>query len=266
MKKRFLCAAFAVLLLCLPLSGCVLAPAISAAAAAGGSAFFSSAFGGGGGSSFFSSFGGGGSSFFSSFGGGGSGFFSSGGGTFELTKPIHLKNLSTEPVEYTFAVESANDAKPTLPVESISLEPGAEESLELSFSAEGLASGSYEVFFKITSQATSAETRIPYWYAVQGSAAGAVVMLRLDPTSPRAGESVRIWFRVHDKAGLLLSEPKPVVIPILGGGEVMSLSSATETYPGGWELIFRAGPVPGPNVLTIYVGEETFTIQLTAGS
>ncbi len=35
MKKRFLCAAFAVLLLCLPLSGCVLAPAISAAAAPG---------------------------------------------------------------------------------------------------------------------------------------------------------------------------------------------------------------------------------------
>ncbi len=35
MKKRFLCAALAVLLLCLPLSGCVLAPVINAAAVPG---------------------------------------------------------------------------------------------------------------------------------------------------------------------------------------------------------------------------------------
>jgi hypothetical protein len=192
--------------------------------------------------------------------------FASGGGTFKMTRPIRLKNLSAEPAGYLLSVESSNEAKPALPVETLTLDPGAEQTLDLTFNAADLAPGPYEGFVKVTNTATSAETRIPYWYAVQGSGAGAIALLRVDPSQPRAGENVRIYFRVHDQAGLVLTQPAPVVVPISGGGAVVSLSPALRSYPNSWILTYRPGPVPGPNVFTIQVGGESFTYQLTTGN
>lgn len=192
--------------------------------------------------------------------------YASGGGTFELSKPIRLKNLSGEPAEYLLSVESANEPKPALPAETITLDPGAEQTLDLTFKAADLAPGPYEGFVKITNTATSAETRIPYWYAVQGSAASAIALLRVDPSAPRPGENVRVYFRVHDKAGLILTQPAPFVVPVSGGGTVVSLSPAMRSYPNSWILTYRPGPVAGPNVFTIQVGDESFTYQLTTGN
>lgn len=192
--------------------------------------------------------------------------FSSGGGTLDLKKPLRLKNLSAEPAEYTLAVESANAARPALPAESVLLDPGAEQTLDVAFTAADLTPGAYEGFLKITNKATSAETRIPYWYAVQGSTAGAITLMRVDPSTVRAGEAVRIWLRVHDKAGLILTDPAPVAVPVQGGGSVVSFTSSARTYPGSWLLTYRTGPLAGLNVFTIRVGEESFTYQLTTGN
>lgn len=192
--------------------------------------------------------------------------FASGGGTMELSQPIRLKNLSEEAVEYALSVESANEAKPALPVESVVLEPGAEQSLDLAFTAADLAPGAYEGFVRITNTATSAETRIPYWYAVQGSAAGDIALLSVDPAAPQAGDIVRIYFRVHDQAGLVLTEPAPDAVPVTGGGSVVSLVDGWRSYPNSWLLGYQTGPLPGPNVFNIRVGEETFTYQLTTGN
>jgi subtilisin family serine protease len=192
--------------------------------------------------------------------------FSSGGGTLDQKKPLRLKNLSADPVEYALAVESANDAKLTLPAESVTLEPGATQTLDLAFTAADLAPGAYEGFVKITNKNTSAESRIPYWYAVQGSVAGAIALLRVDPSTVRAGDTVRVWFRVHDKAGLVLAEPAPVAVPVSGGGSVVSLAGTARTYPNSWLLTYRTGPTAGPNVFTLRIGDESFTYQLTTGN
>jgi hypothetical protein len=76
---------------------------------------------------------------------------------------------------------------------------------------------------------------------------------------------VRIYFRVHDKAGLVLTEAAPVVTPVSGGGTVSTIGNASRTFPNSWVLTYRTGPQAGPNVFQIRVGEEVFTYQVTTG-
>lgn len=197
--------------------------------------------------------------------------FSSGGGTVDLKKSILFKNLSAEAVEYSLRVESAQAARPALPAASLALEPGAEQTIDLAFTAADLAPGAYEGFVKVTNKSTSAEARIPYWYAVPGSGPGSISLLKVTypgyPDNPlKPGDAVLIFFRVHDKAGLVLTAPDPVAVPVSGGGSVVSLAGAGADYPNSWLLTYRTGPLAGPNVFTIRVGDESFTYQLTTGN
>ncbi len=191
--------------------------------------------------------------------------FLSGSGTIDQQRPIAFKNLSSEPAEYQLTVESANEAKPVLDTELLQLEPGAQQTVHLTFSAAGLAPGAYEGFVKATQTTTSAESRIPYWYAVEGSTAGGIVILRATPAAPTPGAVVSLYVRVHDKAGLVISQTTPVVNPVSGGGTLVSVASGSRTYPHSWLIAYRTGPTAGPNVLAIRVGDEIFNVQITTG-
>ncbi|MBI4891909.1 MAG: S8 family serine peptidase [Acidobacteria bacterium] len=192
--------------------------------------------------------------------------FQSGSGTIDSQRPLTFKNLSSEPAEYQLSVESASDSKPVLDTTLLQLEPGAQQTVQLTFSSAGLAPGGYEGFVKAVQSSTSAETRIPYWYAVEGSPAGGIAVLRSTPANPLPGATLSVYVRIHDKAGLVLSQPTPVVNPVSGGGQVVSVVSGNRTYPNSWLIAYQTGPIAGPNVFTVRVGDESFNLQVTTGN
>jgi len=189
--------------------------------------------------------------------------FASGGGTVDLTKELTLKNLGPEPATLAISLDSADSASPALSADTLTVEPSSTATLNVAFSAGGLAPGTYQGFIRIQDTNTGIESRIPYWYAVQGTAPATFVVLSARPSAPRPGNTVRVYIRIHDRAGLAITEPEPSVTPLTGGGTVDSVESGARDYPNSWLLNLRTGTRPGPNTFQIQVGDEVFTLLVT---
>ncbi len=189
--------------------------------------------------------------------------FAAGGGTIDLTKEVTLKNLGADPASLALSIDSTDTARPQLSAETITIDPSSTAAFNLAFSSGGLTPGTYQGFVRIQNTSTGSESRIPYWYAVQGSTPAGYVVLDARPSSPRAGNTVRVWLRVYDQAGLPVTDPQPAATPVSGGGAVVSIDNGSRDYPNTWLLTIRTGSRPGPNVFQIQIGNEVFTLQIT---
>lgn len=110
------------------------------------------------------------------------------------------------------------------------------------------------------------DIRIPYWYAVEGSGPNSMVVIRQSPRTPRPSSEVRVYFRIHDRAGLALSSVTPRLAPINGGGRVLQVQPANGIYPGAWMARLATGPLAGPNVFQVEVEGRLFTFQVTTSN
>lgn len=189
--------------------------------------------------------------------------FSAGGGTLDLAREIQLRNLGTEAVDLAVEVDSADEIKPAAGVGELSLAPGETATVPVTFTADGLPPGPYQGFIRVRNTASSAEIRIPYWYAVTGSGPSAIVPLRLSPRAPQPDSLVRVYFRIHDEAGLPVTSPTPVVVPVSGGGTVLDEPGLSGEYPSAWVVTLRTG-LAGPNVFQVEVDGRVFFLQVTA--
>lgn len=110
------------------------------------------------------------------------------------------------------------------------------------------------------------EIRIPYWYAVEGSGPDALVVVRQTPRSPRPSSRVTVYFRIHDRAGLALTNISPRLVPVSGGGRVGKVELAGELYPGVWAAELFTGAVAGPNVFQVEVEGRIFSFQVVTSN
>ncbi|MCS7043577.1 MAG: S8 family serine peptidase [Bryobacteraceae bacterium] len=110
------------------------------------------------------------------------------------------------------------------------------------------------------------ELRIPYWYAVQGGAPDSLVVVRQTPRSARPSSTVRVYFRIHDRAGLPLTGITPRLAPVSGGGRVVRVESAATLYPGAWLAELFTGAAAGPNVFQVEVDGRIFSFQIVTSN
>ncbi|MGC8759069.1 MAG: S8 family serine peptidase [Bryobacteraceae bacterium] len=119
-------------------------------------------------------------------------------------------------------------------------------------------------------EAAVAEIRIPYWYAVQGSGPDAMVVLRQSPRTARPASTVRIYFRVHDRAGLALGDINPRVAPVPqpGGvlGRVARVVSSDSLYPNSWMAEIVTSSVAGTHVFQVEVDGRIFYFQVVTSN
>jgi hypothetical protein len=110
------------------------------------------------------------------------------------------------------------------------------------------------------------EIRVPYWYGVRGTGPESLIVVRRNPSTARPSSTVRVYFRVHDRAGLPMAGIAPRVAPVSGGGIVRDLRSADSLYPGSWLAEIVTGPFAGPNVFQVEVDGRLFTFQITTSN
>lgn len=108
--------------------------------------------------------------------------------------------------------------------------------------------------------------RVPYWYGVRGTPPDSIIVVRRSPSNARPGSTVRVYFRVHDKAGLAMTGISPRVAPLSGGGTVRDLRGADFVFPNSWLAEIVTGPLAGPNVFQVEVEGRVFTFQITTSN
>lgn len=107
------------------------------------------------------------------------------------------------------------------------------------------------------------QIRVPYWHGVRGTGPGTLIVVRKVPSTPRPNRVVTVYIRIHDQAGLPLTDPAPRVWPSSGGGSVRSVELANEIYPGSWRVEVVTGPIAGANTYQVEFAGRVFTFQIT---
>ena len=151
---------------------------------------------------------------------------------------------------------------PTADASTIQLDPGASYDVGLNWTGAGLAEGAYSGFVTITSANTGKTSRVPYWFdSTSGTPAG-VTMLYNPGTAPRRGRT-SVYFRVLDKAGMVLTNADPVVSSVSGGGTAGIVANYDSSWPGGYAVSVRLNLNPGDNVFRITAGDLTYNFPVT---
>ncbi|HEY3443242.1 MAG TPA: S8 family serine peptidase [Paludibaculum sp.] len=192
--------------------------------------------------------------------------FAAGDGTVDRTKNLTLKNLAAEPATWTLSVDSANDTKPALSADTLTVGPGESAPVKLSFLAAGLAAGAFQGFVKVQDTTTGVTARIPYWYAVTGGVPASLSLI-VDPYNPKnppsAGQQITLIVRVHDAAGLPLPDVEPIVTPVPGSGGTVDNVKPSNSYPNCWRLTMHLGS-PGLHQFRIQIGDVAYFYTITA--
>jgi subtilisin family serine protease len=110
------------------------------------------------------------------------------------------------------------------------------------------------------------EIRIPYWYAVEGGGPDAFVVIRQSPRSVKPSSRVNVYFRIHDRAGLALTNISPRLAPVSGGGRVVKVEPAGAAYPSAWVAELITGAMAGPNVFQVETQGRIFTFQIVTAN
>jgi subtilisin family serine protease len=189
--------------------------------------------------------------------------FGGAGSTIDSIKWFTVKNLGTEPASWTLSIASTDEVKPTLMAESVTLDPGATADLNIALAAEGLQPGAYQGFVLIKDDATGAEARVAYWYAVQSSQPARISIVQSPSTELFAGQTFNLLLRVHDQSGLALSSPAPTLVPVSGGGTVNSVRSVFNTYPNVYSVSLTLSRIRGTNTFRAQAGDALLTFAIT---
>lgn len=110
------------------------------------------------------------------------------------------------------------------------------------------------------------EIRVPYWYGVRGTGPDSLIVARRSPSTARPNSTVRVYFRIHDRAGLPITGVAPRVAPVSGGGLVRDVRFADSVVPNSWLAEIVTGPFAGPNVFQVEVEGRLFTFQITTSN
>ncbi|MFN7922502.1 MAG: S8 family serine peptidase [Bryobacteraceae bacterium] len=192
--------------------------------------------------------------------------FGAGGGTADVTRTFQLSNLASVQDTFTITAQPMGmlTATPQVLTQTVTVPAGGSRQVSLRWAPTGLAPGGYQGFILVRGTASDIELRIPYWYAVTGSAPKFISLFR-------SGQAVRVasrstfYVRVGDAAGVAMMANAPVVQAVAGEGEVLSVTPS-QLFPACWLVEVKLGPVPGDNIFRVLAGEIGREYVMSAGS
>ncbi|MBM3726951.1 MAG: hypothetical protein FJW40_16200 [Acidobacteria bacterium] len=184
-------------------------------------------------------------------------------GTVDRTRELSLTNLSAAALDVTLSATSRQGSvQPTFSRTSLSLVPGQPDRVSLRWNASALPPGEYHGLILARSSTGETLLSVPYWLAVP-TGIPAITTILQTPTTPRAGGTGEILFRVTDSTGTPVFTPEPRVEPVSGGITVRSVESVDRLYPGVFRLRVAFGPDPGANQFRIVAGTLDQQFQIT---
>jgi hypothetical protein len=174
--------------------------------------------------------------------------FGTGGGTLQLA----LANVGATGDTYTIKAQPAAGPAPALSITSVQLDPGASQQIPVSLDGSGLAPGEYAGYLLVTGTNSQTTARVPYWFAVAGSAPASITVLYQDFSDPiRVTSRQAVVIRVLDAAGLPYTGNATPGITVSGSGTVRNF--------------YRLGDIPGTYAVDIRTGTANMGITFTIG-
>jgi hypothetical protein len=160
---------------------------------------------------------------------------------------------------------TAGGPAPAIGADSVSLAPGESAPIAVNFSASALAAGQYEGFIRVADTSSGRVIRVPYWYAVPSNTPKHLTVLDVSQ-GRRPLESVTdaVLFRVTDSSGIPITDIKPEVTVVSGGGVLMSVNSRDRIIPGAFGITLRLGPSRGSNVVRIRAGDVAKEVTIAS--
>ena len=146
---------------------------------------------------------------------------------------------------------------------SVQLAAGASADVPVTWTAAGLAAGTYEGFISITGT-SGTQTRIPYWYAVpSGVAAHITILDSISSGRRRSTQRDAVLFRVTDASGFSMATAQPQASATIGGGAIRGIVSHDDEVPGMFGLDVQLGIAAGQNVFVIQIGDVSVQVSIT---
>jgi len=187
--------------------------------------------------------------------------FGAGGGTVEIFRQVAIANISERVETYAITVHPRQGPVPVLTETSLTLEPGAERWVLLSFRGAGLEPGHYEGVLSIQGSAGGAALRIPYWYGVR-SGKPSLISIVNRPASATAGSVVKFFAKVLDNTGTPLGQA-PEVTVVGDRGEAVAVRSVDWIFPGLWTVEVRLAATRGLNSFRVTAGDVSREVTIT---
>jgi subtilisin family serine protease len=189
--------------------------------------------------------------------------FGSGSSSADLTRRLHVRNVTQDTVEYLITVvPQAEQPAPVLSVDRIAFEPGSAAEIALTLRQDGLAEGAYQGYVIFTDPITTHTQRVPYWFAVQ-SANPARITVLYQETSGRSNTTLReaVLFRVTGGAGVDVAGLEPAASVQTGTGSVVGVTRLSRLVPGVYSMSVRLSR--GENVFRITAGPLERDVSLS---
>jgi Subtilase family. len=131
--------------------------------------------------------------------------FGIGGGTIDATRSLTLTNVGSTTETYLLNAAQIGDGPgATLSADTVTLDPGKSQAIDIRLSAPVVGPGQYQGFILVRGTQSGFESRIPYWYGVPSQVPRYVTVL-YSPDTGNAGSRQSLFFRVTDAAGIPFS-------------------------------------------------------------
>ncbi len=173
-----------------------------------------------------------------------------------LNRRLTITNLGTASDTFTVSAQPFDSAAPPLLSASMMvIPPGEAKTVTVSISPNGLPSGEYQGFLRVSGTLPGSDMHVPYWYGIRSNEPAYLNIVRSDETGG-AGQLLRggLAIRVTDAAGIPITAITPTVTVVSGGGGVVSVFPADSRSPGLFEATLRLGSSPGNNVFRVEAG------------
>jgi len=190
--------------------------------------------------------------------------FGAGGGDAQVSSVLTITNLGSGDDTFTLApVARTGGITPALASTELKLAAGASADVAVNWTASGLTNGTYEGFVTITSASTGTQQKVPYWYAVTGSAATITLLDGIATARRGSVQRDALLFRVTDSSGVPLPNANVTVSVVSGGGRVGTTNVYDSDVPGLIGVDLQLGIVAGTNVFRIESGPASIDVEIT---
>ena len=181
--------------------------------------------------------------------------FGIGDGNPDRSRTISVTNLGNLTDTFRISVSTSDSTAAVTDVQALEIAPGQTKTFNLSFRGKALAVGEFQGFVKVKGENAPIEARMAYWYGSSNGAPVKVGIIKQD-NSASVNTTSTFDFVLSDPTGIpTTSGAQPQVSVVSGGGGLRSINSLDPVYPGIWEVTVRMGPVPGPNVIHVELGD-----------